>query len=693
MKSVNRVNGKTVTIFTQLFVFVLVFGVDIATAQISTDNKTDPKNGANYSEIIAQYQTGTGDALKEVRLATTLDTGAGCVLVKQNLYQKIGSGDSIKATVQIASFAAFTNKFKKDNNPVNDDRELKQSDYDGKQLSDAKMNDLIKSFNAVGMSFLTKPGDKGKTFVLDPKQLVLGEKKKELQTLYSGNKYNVYNLTLFKAGDKKIPTSTVNVPAPLNMDGGCTGAGDAERRPLVKGTAELAGRSAAVEKGILLDTGAPYTDITSAFAQKLTGAKNPPAQNSEMTLDALTLGQGKDAVVIKNVKVLVSDAYNPDKREMCVGQNILGKFVTVWKLADEKPTVGFSLPKGKDAPDLPGAPATPYRDIQFITPGQPTVQARNEYQAGFEDLVSSGLSQPTYLVLGSHGDIFVSDKGQNSVLELGQDGTLVRAFSDPDLEDPEGVAIDPNGNLFVSSAAKDLVMIFDATGSKLNEISSEQLKEPKGLAFGPAGELFVASFGTNSIVEFDPVTRDLLNSFADAGLAGPEGLAFTDDGFLFVAGSTSNNIMLLDALASQPSLTLFPTTAPLNGPAGVFVYSNATKEDHQRGPSSYYGLQRLLIANHLDQQILTIGGKGDLLDEAPTSGQPVGVTATFQLVLCDVNHDGKIDSADIALIQAALGQKVASGDVRDPDDDGVITSNDVQICESFCDQGSACSAP
>jgi hypothetical protein len=227
------------------------------------------------------------------------------------------------------------------------------------------------------------------------------------------------------------------------------------------------------------------------------------------------------------------------------------------------------------------------------------------------------------------------------------------------------------------------VLIFDANGNKTGEIVSSQLVQPKGIAIGPDGELFVSSFGTNSILEFDPSTGNLLNSFSDPQLAGPEGLAFTDDNFLFVAGSTSNNIMLLDAAAPQPVLIPFPTGAPLAGPTGLFAYSGTEKEKTQRGPSSDYGLQKMLVANHLGRQLLTIGGEGDLLEALPTSGQPIGVTANFQVVACDVNHDGAIDSTDIALIQAGLGQQVAPGDVRDADQDGVITSNDVQICQSF----------
>ena len=667
--------------------------------QITTDNKTDAKSGDKYPEIIAQYQTGADATLKSLSLITTLDTGTECVALTNGPFNKIKNGDITQAKVQIASFAAFTPAFLKEfkDKPVKDSQELKKADYDATKLSKAKQNKISNDtdFDAVGMAFLTMPAGSGKTFVLDPQAI-----SPPKATTKSGIAYPfVYNLAVFEAGDNGIPKSTVNIPATLTKFQDCdTPGADAEGRPLVKGTAEKAGRTVAVVKGILVDTGAQDTVITPDFAQKVTGAAAAPADGTVITLDALMLGQGKDSVVAQNVKVSVSKS-NADKRELRVGQNILQKFVTVWKLADATPTIGFTVSKPKaPAPGSPGAPsggpqgapASPYLDREFITPGTASVQGRNERQTSFENVVSSGLAEPAYLAIATNGHVLVSDDGQDSVLEFGQDGTLIRIISDPDLQNPQGIAMDSNGALYVSSAANDRVLLFDSNGTKIGEISNNQLQQPKGLALGPDGELFVSSFGTNSILEFDPATGDLLNSFADADLAGPEGLAFTDDGFLFVAGSASNNIMLLDARSPQPTLIAFPTTAPLNGPTGLFAYSGTDKEKSERGPSSDYGLQKLLVANHLGQQILTIGGAGDLLDSVSTPGQPVGVAADFQLVLCDANHDGKIDSADIALIEAALGQQVGPGDPRDPDGDGMITSNDVLICQSFCDSGSAC---
>lgn len=55
---------------------------------------------------------------------------------------------------------------------------------------------------------------------------------------------------------------------------------------------------------------------------------------------------------------------------------------------------------------------------------------------------------------------------------------------------------------------------------------------------------------------------------------------------------------------------------------------------------------------------------------------------------CDVNGSGTVDRTDIALIRSAIGTKVAAGDARDPDGDGIITVTDVRQCTLKCTKAS-----
>ncbi|MGD0296024.1 MAG: hypothetical protein ABSE86_02840 [Bryobacteraceae bacterium] len=57
---------------------------------------------------------------------------------------------------------------------------------------------------------------------------------------------------------------------------------------------------------------------------------------------------------------------------------------------------------------------------------------------------------------------------------------------------------------------------------------------------------------------------------------------------------------------------------------------------------------------------------------------------TFACTVCDVNMDGKVNNADLQMIQAALGQAAKPGDLRDPNRDGIINIEDLRICSMLC---------
>lgn len=55
-----------------------------------------------------------------------------------------------------------------------------------------------------------------------------------------------------------------------------------------------------------------------------------------------------------------------------------------------------------------------------------------------------------------------------------------------------------------------------------------------------------------------------------------------------------------------------------------------------------------------------------------------------KLTVCDVDKDGDVDSVDIGLIRAAIGQTPTVDDPRDANGDGFITINDARICALKC---------
>lgn len=60
------------------------------------------------------------------------------------------------------------------------------------------------------------------------------------------------------------------------------------------------------------------------------------------------------------------------------------------------------------------------------------------------------------------------------------------------------------------------------------------------------------------------------------------------------------------------------------------------------------------------------------------------LTVNSKVAGCDVDGDGDVDTADLALIRAGIGKPVTAGDPRDGNGDGVIDARDVRACTLKC---------
>ncbi|MBA4178302.1 MAG: hypothetical protein C0505_17350 [Leptothrix sp. (in: Bacteria)] len=71
-------------------------------------------------------------------------------------------------------------------------------------------------------------------------------------------------------------------------------------------------------------------------------------------------------------------------------------------------------------------------------------------------------------------------------------------------------------------------------------------------------------------------------------------------------------------------------------------------------------------------------------DDTPPTSRTTRSTVIAGAQVCDVDRDGDIDKADLALISRARGQLALPGDARDADGDGLITPSDVKVCIPRC---------
>jgi sugar lactone lactonase YvrE len=244
-----------------------------------------------------------------------------------------------------------------------------------------------------------------------------------------------------------------------------------------------------------------------------------------------------------------------------------------------------------------------------------------------------GLTVPFDAVFDSSGNLWVSDSGNNRILEFaapfatGMNASLVigqasfmtyaNGTSASGLNFPAGIAFDSSGNLWVADAGNSRVLEFNppfANGmsaslvigqadfvSSTPGVSANRLYAPFSVAFDALGRLFVADSGNSRILGFS--SSPFVNgeaatlvlgqlsftarapNFSQAGLDVPESLSFDHSGGLWVADSINNRVMEFTTFSNgaTASVVLGQTTfgigvagtsqSTTNVPQGVVVDS------------------------------------------------------------------------------------------------------------------------
>ena len=164
-----------------------------------------------------------------------------------------------------------------------------------------------------------------------------------------------------------------------------------------------------------------------------------------------------------------------------------------------------------------------------------------------------GMQGPAGLSFGPDGSLYVSDRGNNRILRFnGITGAFDKALDI--INDPYGIVFGPDVNgdgrpeLYAASINTDSIVRYDGvTGEYLDTLVTPRsggLRAPKDLRFGPDGNLYVSSSGNNQVLKYNSMTGAFLGVAASGGgLANPEGLAFDSLGRLYVASRTTSSVL------------------------------------------------------------------------------------------------------------------------------------------------------
>lgn len=246
-----------------------------------------------------------------------------------------------------------------------------------------------------------------------------------------------------------------------------------------------------------------------------------------------------------------------------------------------------------------------------------------------QQTVGSGWVNPIASALDSHGNLYVADGGQSSILKLpGGGGTPVNVGTG--LNQPDGVAVDGSGNLYISDSGNHRVVEFPANGAPQIVLASG-LTHPAGIAVDGNGNVYFADLFAPGVYKIPAAGGSPIA--LGTGWSSPFAVAVDTAGNVFVSDNSANQVVELPA-GGGPQISLLNTG--LNYPSGLAIdavgnlYVSDTLHSRILVLLANGGLQIPVVASGLKYPyMLSVDGAGNLY--IPDAGvNKVFRVSTFQ---------------------------------------------------------------
>jgi sugar lactone lactonase YvrE len=238
---------------------------------------------------------------------------------------------------------------------------------------------------------------------------------------------------------------------------------------------------------------------------------------------------------------------------------------------------------------------------------------------------------PTNVVIGPNGVVYVADFDNSRIRRVEPDGTTTTLVERPDFQLPFGLALGPDGTLYVETDDNDrgehsidtgtIWRVDPATGDA--SVVARDLGRPRGLAVLPDGRLAMADHMHHVVSILDPATgvettlagvEDAAGHAngigAEARFAQPYDLVVLADGSLAVTDQDNHRIRRVTLAGEVSDLAGSGEPGNLDGPAAVATF-HAPQGLARVGDALFVtDVKRYFIRRLAAGQVSTIAGDG-----------------------------------------------------------------------------------
>jgi len=141
----------------------------------------------------------------------------------------------------------------------------------------------------------------------------------------------------------------------------------------------------------------------------------------------------------------------------------------------------------------------------------------------------AGLSSPSAVVADASGNMWVTNKGGNNLVELSHAGVMETTVSSG-FNAPTALALDLSGSVWVAQPSNNSLTYVLANGSSGTTVPSGSggLNLPSSIAIDPAGNVWVANAGANTVTEINSSGITVSNGgYSATGIVKPLGIAIS----------------------------------------------------------------------------------------------------------------------------------------------------------------------